>query len=295
MKQLILLLTIVISSFASAQKNITELERKGETWTEKGQKTPYTGTFVEYFDNGVLKGTGAFKKGIPDGARVMNYESGKKKTETNYRAGLQHGAYTEYYETGQIKQQGQFADGKSDGTWKMYYADGKPQAVLNFVKGVENGDYFEYDSKGKLKSQYYITNGETGYAPEFTEVTQKAALLAKQGKAKEAIELYDKAVQLNPTVAKVYHNRGVIKANLLKYEEAIADYNIALEIDPEYKEAYANRGVAKINIFNSTHKIGEKPTAEEGKSACEDFHKAVSLGDKSVNTEDMIFLYCKKK
>jgi hypothetical protein len=56
-------------------------------------------------------------------------------------------------------------------------------------------------------------------------------------------------------------------------------------------EAYANRGNAKINIF---YKGNSELTPEESDSACYDFNKAVSLGDKTIGTKDMIYLYCKK-
>jgi hypothetical protein len=44
-----------------------------------------------------------------------------------------------------------------------------------------------------------------------------------------------------------------------------------------------------------TSKGNLNPTPEQTESAYEDFQKAVSLGDKTTGTEDMIYIHCKKK
>ena len=49
-----------------------------------------------------------------------------------------------------------------------------------------------------------------------------------------AIADYDKAIELDPNYATVYHNRGLAKAEIKQYTEAIADYNKALELDPRF-------------------------------------------------------------
>jgi tetratricopeptide (TPR) repeat protein len=125
------------------------------------------------------------------------------------------------------------------------------------------------------------------------ELTKKAIKLSRQSKNNEAIKLYDKAIILNPTVAQAYFNRGTCKGNNFDFKGAIEDYDKAIELKPDYMEAYGNRGNAKINVYTSTGTIN--PTQEQTLSACEDFHKAVSLGDETVETGDMIYLYCDKK
>src|SRR5687768_6254761 len=156
MKQLTFLLFIFSCSVTFGQKNINDLQNKGGTWFAKGSEIPYTGTFVEYFGNGSLQGTGAFKKGLPDGLRVQYYEN--KKSETTYSSGVKDGPSTDYHENGKISQEGIYKAGKTEGSWKIYYPGGQLKAVLTFVKGVEKGDYFEYSEAGKLTAQYYIVN-----------------------------------------------------------------------------------------------------------------------------------------
>ena len=187
---------------------------------------------------------------------------------------------------------GNFVDNKENGIWTIYYETGEKYVESTFVNGVQQGDYMKYSKEQKLLVQYYFVNGKASYSEEFLNLTKEAIGLSRQYKNDEAIKLYDKAIELNPTVAQAYFNRGTCKSNNIDFEEAIKDYDKAIELNPEYMEAYGNRGNAKINMFTSKGNLN--PTPEQTESACEDFHKSVSLGDKTIGTEDMIYLYCKK-
>lgn len=294
MKKLTFTFFVLLFTFYSfGQTNIKTLERIDGLWTKKGEKTAFTGPFIEYFDNGKIKGIGEFKDGLVHGLRIVYYENGIKSLERNYSNGINHGASIEYYPSGQIKQESHFKSGKENGALKAFYENGQVKAILNFLNGIQQGDYFEYSTDGKLIAQYYFVNGKAGYSPEFIELTKQALELSRQFKNEEAIRLYDKSIELNPTVAQVFFNRGTCKGNSFDFEGAIKDYDKAIELNPEYMEAYGNRGNAKINTFTSKGNID--PTSEQTESACEDFHKAVSLGDKTIGTVDMIYIHCKKE
>ncbi len=296
MTKILFCFSILVSSLLSAQTNINELERVNGVWIEKKSKEKFTGTFIEYFPSGEKMGTCELKDGLPDGRRVIYFKNGNISQDKMLTKGVYDGKNIEYFENGKVKQEGLMKAGKSDGVWKIYYENGKLQASLTFENGEEKGDYFQYDPAGKLIAQYYILNGQETYSKEFLDLNGKAMDLQQKGEFKEAIEVYDRAVLSNPTVSKVYYNRGACKSNSLDFEGAIKDYDTALEINPEYKEAYRNRGIAKINLLKAAKSNPkDKLTAEESKSACEDFNKASQLGDKSVDNEDMLYLYCKKK
>ena len=78
-----------------------------------------------------------------------------------------------------------------------------------------------------------------------------------------AIDAYNKAIELNPTLAGSYNNRGSAKDNLGRSEEAIADYDRAIELDPDYAEAYYNRGNAKNNLDRPEEAIADYDRAIE--------------------------------
>lgn len=293
MKKLTLLLSFIfLTSFAFSQINITELERVDGLWTKKGESIPFNGDFKETFENGKTKGSGTFVKGQLEGLRVQYFPNGKISTEKEYKGAYPNGKTKEYYEDGTLKQEGFFENNKEVGTWTLYYPNGNKKAVLTFESGVQNGPYFEYNDMGILTKQYYFKNGKAEYSDEFNELIKKASEMTNRFIPKEAIELFDKAIELNPTVAYVYFARGTAYSNTFDYEKAIVDYNKALELNPEYKEVYTNRASAKINQFTSKGNLD--PTPEQTQSACEDLQKAKELGDNSLAVEDMIYLYCKK-
>ncbi len=49
-----------------------------------------------------------------------------------------------------------------------------------------------------------------------------------------AIADYNKAIELDPTEATAYNNRGHVKLNLEDYRGAIADCNKAIELNPTF-------------------------------------------------------------
>jgi len=285
-------LALLLTFYSYGQTNINDLERIEGLWTKKGEKTAFNGAFIETFDNGKTKGTGSFVNGKLEGLRVQFFENGQKRTEKNYKASYPHGIAKEFYENGTLKQMGEFVDNKENGIWTIYYETGEKHVESTFVNGLQQGDYVEYSKEGKLLVKYYFVNGKASYSPEFMEFSKQALELIRQFKNEEAIKLYDKAIEINPTVAQAYFNRGACKGSNFDFEGAIKDYDKAIELNPEYMEAYGNRGNAKINMFTSKGNLN--PTPEQTESACEDFHKAVSLGDKTIGTEDMMYIHCKK-
>ncbi|MCZ6616504.1 MAG: tetratricopeptide repeat protein [Gammaproteobacteria bacterium] len=72
-----------------------------------------------------------------------------------------------------------------------------------------------------------------------------------QGKLKEAIEAFDRSIELDPDSAEAYSNRGNAMKELGRsentekcYERAMASYDKAIELKPDFVEAFFNRGNA---------------------------------------------------
>ena len=74
---------------------------------------------------------------------------------------------------------------------------------------------------------------------------QRANVRASLGKYENAIEDYDKALQLNPQNLEAYTNRGISKAEMEQYEAAIADLDEALRLNPQDATLYTGRGMVK--------------------------------------------------
>lgn len=223
------LFAIILTVCSFGQTNITDLERVDGLWTKKDAASPFTGEFIETFDNGKTKGTGNFLKGQLEGLRVQYFENGQKRTEKFYKESYSHGIAKEFYDNGTLKQVGEFANNKEIGVWTVYYETGEKHVQSTFVNGVQQGDYSEYSKEGKLKVKYYFVNGKADYSEEFLRLTKEASRLSKQIKNEEAIVLYNQAIELNPTVAQAYFNRGACKEYSFNFIGAVIDYDKAIE------------------------------------------------------------------
>jgi tetratricopeptide (TPR) repeat protein len=86
----------------------------------------------------------------------------------------------------------------------------------------------------KLEERYEITKA---LDPKILRLLlknwyNKGVALDHVERHEEAIECFDKALEINPKDANVWYNKGVTLENLEKYEEAIKCFSAALEIKP---------------------------------------------------------------
>ncbi|MDE0401165.1 MAG: tetratricopeptide repeat protein [Candidatus Poribacteria bacterium] len=88
-------------------------------------------------------------------------------------------------------------------------------------------------------------------------------LKQKEKQYEAAIKHYTDALQLNPDLAEVYHNRGALQNLLGQTEGAIADWDAALARNPDFTEAYFNRGAAKTTLGDFEGGIVDCSTAIE--------------------------------
>lgn len=84
------------------------------------------------------------------------------------------------------------------------------------------------------------------------------------GEEKNALQDYDKAIELNPNLSEAYNNRGNAKESLGDENGALEDYDKAIELNPDYTNAYNNRGIVKRELGDTT-------------GAMIDFNKAIEL------------------
>ena len=67
---------------------------------------------------------------------------------------------------------------------------------------------------------------------------------AEKGDNEKAIADFTTAIELDPENANSYYNRGLCYSEKRDFDKAIADYTRTIEIDPNYAFAYYNRGLA---------------------------------------------------
>ena len=93
---------------------------------------------------------------------------------------------------------------------------------------------------------------------------EQGVKLNNQDRYEEAIQEFNKAIELDPNLAEAYSNRGDAYLNLGQLALAIQDYTEAIRLDTQYVEAYNNRAWS--------YKLQGKKT-----EALADFRKFISL------------------
>jgi tetratricopeptide (TPR) repeat protein len=83
------------------------------------------------------------------------------------------------------------------------------------------------------------------------------------GRFEQAITDSTRAIQLYPTLAEAWNNRGIARRNTGQIEQAISDYTRALELNPDYPEAYNNRGAAYTQLKQTGRSIADYSKAIE--------------------------------
>jgi protein O-GlcNAc transferase len=68
----------------------------------------------------------------------------------------------------------------------------------------------------------------------------------------EALSSYDKAITLEPDDAEAFYNRGLTLQELKRLDDALSSYDKAIALEPDYTEAFNNRGNAlkELNRLN---------------------------------------------
>lgn len=159
--------------------------KKTDYYYGKTKQVEYTmlngkmnGSLKVYYEDGQLKKTGNYKKGLASGSfveydengnktyeynqsndkkngKLISYENNEISYSTHYIDDIQNGEKIEYYydkETGRLylKTIGQFLNGEKNGLWKLIFIDEeKGERTLtknNYSKGIKNG--FSQDIKG---------------------------------------------------------------------------------------------------------------------------------------------------
>ncbi|MBI5203982.1 MAG: tetratricopeptide repeat protein [Nitrospirae bacterium] len=90
-----------------------------------------------------------------------------------------------------------------------------------------------------------------------TDWFKKGLTLGKAGNHQEALNAFNKAIELNPQDTATHYNRGTAYSNLGNYQQAINDFNKAIGLNPQDAEAYNNRGVAYSNLGNYQQAIND--------------------------------------
>jgi predicted TPR repeat methyltransferase len=70
-----------------------------------------------------------------------------------------------------------------------------------------------------------------------------------------ALATYDKIIALDPALAPVHNNRGIVLQSLDRHAEALVSYDRAIAIEPQFSSAHVNRGNALRQLKRSEEAV----------------------------------------
>jgi hypothetical protein len=121
---LYIVLSLVLLTGFSGGKVVTYLQDRGGVKYEVNTEVPFTGVYVEKWDNGQKKKEEHYRDGKLDGLWTIWYENGQKDEEGNYKNRRKDGRWTEWWEDGQEFRELNYKDGKADGLWTFWDEEG---------------------------------------------------------------------------------------------------------------------------------------------------------------------------
>jgi tetratricopeptide (TPR) repeat protein len=144
---------------------------------------------------------------------------------------------------------------KADNGHKLQqYLDDNPDAVECRLYDDGNDTQLLLDGDRLLKSERYDEaidsyNKAIELKSDCLEAWyNRGVALVELGRCQEAIDSLQHTLEFKPDYYEAWYNRGVALSNLNLFQEAIDSYNRALEIKPDYHEAWNNRGIVLVEL-----------------------------------------------
>lgn len=142
-------------------------------------------------------------------------------------------------------------------------------AAKDYKKAIELNPNYE-----EAKKALEIVNkkiSESNLIKPFETYYDEGVIAYNGKKYEESIEIFTKAIEINPNHVKSYLYRGVSKLVLGRIDEAVKDFNKGIELDPNQAKFYFYRGNSQL----ASNKIEE---------AIKDFDKAIELDPNYIKT-----------
>ena len=173
-KKLLILFCILLLAKNSYSDNITKEQlvvRDGIVY-QIGSEKSFTGTYLDFHQNGQLIERSNYKNGKFHGGREGYLQNGQLEWVENYKNGKYHGLQEYFYKNGQIRWRGKYNIGKKVGLVQMfrpiggllyteYHSADEPAVYEYFDKSnqrIVNGVMEYYFEGGKLAGRANIRN-----------------------------------------------------------------------------------------------------------------------------------------
>jgi len=136
-----------------------------------------------YFENGRIKSSGTFNKGVPEGITRRYDEEGKIISGEVYKDGVllaegitdekgyKQGKWKEFYPSGQLKAEGEYLNDRKSGPWRFFHLNGKDEQIGQYTKdGKPTGDWkWFYENGNILREESFIKGNPEGLMIEYSD------------------------------------------------------------------------------------------------------------------------------
>ncbi|HPZ09268.1 MAG TPA: tetratricopeptide repeat protein [Candidatus Eremiobacteraeota bacterium] len=125
---------------------------------------------------------------------------------------------------------------------------GKKKSILEEVKHIIKDKVSKQDTDLYEKADMIEENpnGESA-VEDISELITRGRRLIREGRYEEALECYDRYLNIESEDMERWHEKGEILKKLGQYEEGLNCYNKALEINPTYLESLIKKGELLVN------------------------------------------------
>jgi hypothetical protein len=295
--------------------SLRQMVPENGVWTLKGR--PYSGSYIDYYNDGKLQNKGVLLNGNIDGELRVYYKTGIIKSVTHYKEGIRHGLWMDYYQNGAFMRVDEFVDGKANRNGKLYFINGQLGQELRPKKETGYDTSITYYSNGKIRSMALTKTGVFKQDKKEERLSYYTTMFYQYlhtGDIKAANKSLYEIWLIDSTSIDTYFKEGLLLSHEFRFDDAITQFDNALTIEPLMREALEQRGLARIKKYkiDNTKKIPHerkdvplvvedvmRMPEEEKAKVCTDILLADAI-DPGVNynnkaVPETILNYCKKR
>lgn len=213
MREALIIILLIAPILGFGQEiNAKQLENRKGLFHIIGEKKPFSGKGITYYNNGNKETSTEYKNGEINGELQGWYPTGEKQVvgeissmqkvgiwiawyqngvmirQGAFKDGKEEGEYTWWFENGNINKKGIYRNGVTDGKWEWYHENGIKIQEGVLIGDINQGIWKEWFDNGKQKMVGSFNNGvkngewtwwdETGAIT--TNKTYKDGLLSQQ-------------------------------------------------------------------------------------------------------------------
>jgi antitoxin component YwqK of YwqJK toxin-antitoxin module len=160
---ILILISLLFLTGCMEERGVPYLQEKNGIEYEVNSEIPFTGKYVEKYENGQKKLEKHYKDGELNGLQTHWNENGQKEFEGNLENGWEEGLHTSWYENGQKFYEGNYKNGELNGRFTEWYKNGQKFYEGNLKDGKQEGLWTEWDKEGN------VTKTETWKDDELVE------------------------------------------------------------------------------------------------------------------------------